>query len=223
MIKLTKLKEPTRLSANAAAWTKILLEKIAAGDKPTDAEKSHYRHPEIKEVLVNETYGKCAYCESKLQHIHHGDVEHMYPKSLDPTKTFEWANLTLACEVCNQNKSNKDPLMNHIIDPYAIDPEDHLMFLGGLIFSKGTVAGTSTRILLELHRAELLEMRNRQVENIMKIYAQIQDGTLPLVVRKALYADFIKNETGPNAQYSAMAKNIVREMERVIDPEILAE
>ncbi len=222
MIKLEKLQEPARLSANAAKWTKTLLDKEANGEEPTAAERSRYRHPDIKAVLVQETHGKCAYCESRLQHIHHGDVEHMFPKSLDPAKTFEWQNLTLACEICNQNKSNKDPLLNHIIDPYEIDPEEHLIFMGGLIFSKGSVAGTSTRELLALHRAELVEMRNSQVEKIMAIYIQIQDTTLPIVVRKALYDDLIKREAGPKAPYSAMAKCVVREMEHVIDPQLLA-
>jgi uncharacterized protein (TIGR02646 family) len=217
MIRLHKLGEPAILVANGIAWTKTLVDKVAAGEKPSDAEKSRYRHPAIKEVLVQETHGKCAYCESKLQHIHHGDVEHIYPKSLNPTKSFEWTNLTLACEVCNQNKSNKDPLMSHIIDPYVVDPEDHLMFLGGLIFTKGTQEGTSTRILLELHRAELVEMRNRHVDNIMRIYAQIQDVSLPMITRKALYEDLIKNETGPDAQYSAMVKCIVHEMEHLLE------
>jgi uncharacterized protein (TIGR02646 family) len=222
MIRLTKLDEPDQLSANAVDWTKTLLDKRAAGLEPTAAEKSRYRHPEIKAVLVEETHGKCAYCESRLQHIHHGDVEHMFPKSLDPSKTFEWSNLTLSCEICNQNKSNKDPFMNHIIDPYSIDPEDHLLFLGGLVFSKGTVEGTSTRALLELHRAELVEMRNAQVEKIMAICAQVLDTTLPLIVRRALYEDLVRREAGARAPYSAMAKCIVRDIQQLVDPEVLA-
>lgn len=138
MIKLSKLDEPDVLFNNSATWTQVLLNKEAAGKKPTASEKSRYRHPEIKAVLVKETGGKCAYCESKLLHIHHGDVEHIYPKSLDVRKTFEWRNLTLACEKCNQNKSNKDPLLEQIIDPYEDDPEYHLVFVGALIFPRGT-------------------------------------------------------------------------------------
>lgn len=221
MIKLQKQEQPQRLKDNAGAWTKALMDKLAAGETPTTTELTRYRHPEIKAVLVDETHGKCAYCESKLLHIHHGDVEHIYPKSLDRTKTFDWNNLTLACEICNQNKSDKDPNLEHILDPYLVDPEEHLIFLGGLIFSKGTVEGTSTRALLHLHRAELVEMRNRQVEYIMKIYAQVSDNSLPISVRRAIYQDLIASETGPDAPYSSMAKCIVREMEKIVDAGVL--
>ncbi|MBB3149762.1 uncharacterized protein (TIGR02646 family) [Phyllobacterium trifolii] len=221
MIRLTKLPAPQRLTDNAAAWTQTIVDKTTAGETPTQTEKSRYRHPEIKAVLVNETHGKCAYCESKLQHIHHGDVEHMFPKSLDPALTFQWENLTLACEVCNQNKSNKDPLMHHIIGPYAINPEQHLVFIGGLVFSRGTVQGTSTRALLELHRAELVEMRNYQVDRIMTVFTQIFDATLPLVVRRALYDDLVRQETCASAPYAAMARCIVRDVQRGIDPLVL--
>lgn len=222
MIKLTKLPEPNILSINAVNWTQILIQKRSRGETPTAAEKSKYRHPNIKNILVQETHGKCAYCESKLQHIHHGDVEHIYPKSLDINKTFEWENLTLSCEVCNQNKSNKDPYIENIIDPYITNPEEHLMFLGGLIFSKGTDLGTSTRLLLKLHRAELVEMRNAQVEKIMGIYAQIMNASLSILVRKALYDDLIENEAGDSAPYSLMTRYIIQDMVQRIDPRILS-
>lgn len=222
MIKLEKCPIPKRLHDNAVAWTKVVIDKTNAGEAPTKAEIGRYRHPEIKAVLLEETAGKCAYCESKLQHIHHGDVEHMYPKSLDPAKTFEWNNLTLACEVCNQNKSNKDPLVEHIIDPYQTDPEEHLIFAGGLIFARGSAAGTATRILLELHRAELVEMRNDQLEKVMAIYAQILDATLPFQVRRALYQDLVQREAGPKAPYSAMTRCLVAAMKGAVDPAVLA-
>lgn len=220
MIKLEKLEIPNRLADNHIAWTKSLIDKLSIGETPTNAEKSRYRHPEIKAVLTQETNGKCAYCESRLQHIHHGDVEHIYPKSLDPTKTFEWENLTLSCEICNQNKSNKDPYLAHILDPYLVNPEEHLLFLGGLIFSKGTVEGTSTLHLLDLHRPALVEMRNDQVKKIMGIYTQVLDANLPISVRKAIYEDLITREAGPKAPYTAMAKCVIQDMSKLVEPQL---
>src|ERR1700677_4060556 len=104
MIKLSKLDEPPILAKNAIKWTKVLLDTVAAGKIPTETERPRYRHPQIKDTLVRETHGKCAYCESKLRHIHHGDVEHIMPKSLDLGKIVQWDNLTLACEKCNQKQ-----------------------------------------------------------------------------------------------------------------------
>jgi uncharacterized protein (TIGR02646 family) len=109
MIFLKKGEEPQVLISNGPVWTQKLLQREAAGETPTRTEATHYRHPDIKAALVAETHNKCAYCESKLQHIHHGDVEHIFPKSRDPSRMLKWDNLTLACEVCNQNKSDRDP------------------------------------------------------------------------------------------------------------------
>ena len=91
-----------------------------------------------------------------------------------------------------------------------------------MIFARGTQEGTATRILLELHRAELVEMRNDQLEKVMAIYAHILDATLPLAVRKALYQDLIQREAGPKAPYTAMTKCLVASMERALDPAVLA-
>lgn len=123
MIKINKLNEPQVLIDNGKEWTRQHLENIANGVESSAYLKSRYNHKDIKDQIVKETNGKCAYCESKLRHIHHGDIEHIFPKSLDETKRFEWNNLTLACEICNQYKSNQDPYLTHIQDPYASDPE----------------------------------------------------------------------------------------------------
>ncbi|MBZ9795573.1 HNH endonuclease [Mesorhizobium sp. ES1-4] len=221
MIQLIKGIEPAILAANAATWTEVLTDKLAAGEVPTPAEKTRYRNPQIKNSLVAETHGKCAYCESKLQHIHHGDVEHIYPKSLDPEQTFVWQNLTLACEICNQNKSDLDPYLEHIIDPYALDPEGHLIFHGGLVFARGTPEGVATLALLKLHRAELVEMRDRHVEKIMGIYAQILDTTLPRVVRQALYDDLTAREGVPHAPYAAMARCVMAAMKPILPADLV--
>ena len=134
MIRLHKTAKPPILEQNGAAWTSVIVEKFARGEVPSQYEKTRYRHVEIKDALVAETNGKCAYCESKLLHIHHGDVEHIYPKSMAPERTFEWENLTLACEICNQNKAARDPMLEAIIDPYRREPSEHLLFVGPFIF-----------------------------------------------------------------------------------------
>jgi uncharacterized protein (TIGR02646 family) len=220
MIKLQKGPIPNALDENAAKWTKALLDKIANGEKPTDAEKSKYRREDVKAALVAETNGKCAYCESKIKHIHHGDVEHIYPKSLDPSKSFEWENLTLACEVCNQFKSDYDPYVEHIIDPYLIDPEQHLRFFGGLIYSRGTPHGNASKEILRLQRPALVEQRNEHIDNIMKIYGRIFDVSLPLGVRQAIYDDLVGTYTDGSAAYSAMAKCLVDQMRNDLPADI---
>ncbi len=55
MIKLEKGEEPAVLARNWADWTTVVVEKIAAGEKPANAERRRYNHVEIKQALVAET------------------------------------------------------------------------------------------------------------------------------------------------------------------------
>ncbi len=220
MIKLTKSDEPKILRQNGKEWTRLFLEKIGKGEKPTSTEATRYRHPEVKEAIVAETHGKCAYCESKLRHIHHGDVEHIYPKSLDETKRFLWSNLTLACEVCNQNKSNKDPNIRHIIDPYEVDPERHIVFIGAIAFPKGTAEGQSTITLIDLNRVELVERRQEKLCQIMASYNTVFQNNLPEVTKIMILDNIIKHDGANSAPYTAMVRSLVQHMSSQLPQEL---
>jgi 5-methylcytosine-specific restriction endonuclease McrA len=221
MIRLAKEPKPQILIANEVQWTATIVNKIGAGETPSNAEKTRYRHPQIKAALIQETHGKCAYCESKLLHIHHGDVEHIYPKSLAPEKTIAWENLTLACEICNQNKSDKDPLLEHILDPYLTEPSTHLLFSGPLVFPRGTPTGMSTRTLLDLNRGELAERRKEHLEKIMGIFDTVSRADLPIGVRQAIFHDLVSREADASAQYSAMVRAVVDQVKQVLPADIL--
>lgn len=221
MIKLQKSKKPEILETNGNAWTNTLLSKISNGEVPTDAEKTRYRHPQIKAALIQETSGKCAYCESKLLHIHHGDVEHIMPKSLDPSKTVEWENLTLACEVCNQKKSNLDPNAAYIIDPYEDDPEQHLVFTGALVLSRGTDKGKCSRSILDLNRGELTERRKERLDSLATIMEMIFEDKTPVPARRAIFQNLIAQDLTPDAPYTAMARAFVDQMKSMLPPEVI--
>lgn len=190
--------------------------KLAQGGVLTATEKSRYRHRDVKAVLVAETHGKCAYCESKLLHIHHGDVEHIVPKSLEPIRTHDWDNLTLACEICNQNKSNRDPRAENIIDPYAEDPSDHIVFSGPVVVALGTAKGVSTRSILDLNRSALVEIRKEQLEKLCELYETIYRADIPLTVRKAIYENMLTKECAETAQFSAMANAARRQLDTLL-------
>lgn len=217
MIKLTKGNVPEVLKINATAWTEEFLCKIRSGVKPSDGESSRYRLPQVKAALLSETHGKCAYCESKLRHIHHGDVEHISPKSLDPARRFEWENLTIACEMCNQNKSNKDPIAEHIIDPYNIDPAEHIIFLGAILYPLGSTHGKNTAILLDLNRTELVERRQERLDQVMSICETILRTDLPIVTRRAILENLVSEDAAPQASYSAMTKSAIKCLQERFD------
>ncbi len=204
MIKLTKLKKPDVLELNAADWTKALLDKISSGGKPTDGEKNKYRHPDIKAALLKETHGKCAYCESKLLHITYGDIEHIVPKSTKAEVTFEWTNLTLACDVCNTNKSDKFSHGVGFVDPYLQDPTQHFNFIGGLVFAKtGDDDARLTEETLRLNRAELVERRNERIRYLREQVEVIKRA--PVHLQDVLRAS-LQEELNDDKEYAAVAR-----------------
>lgn len=219
MIKMTKGEEPKILYDNSKKWTAEILSHIAKKTKPKPSLVTKYRHKKIKKALITETHGKCVYCESKILHIHHGDVEHILPKAIYANKTFDWNNLTLACEICNQNKSDRDPNFENIINPYGEFPEEHLFFSGPIIFTF-TQKGQNTEVILDLNRTALLEKRKERLTRAFNIIKNVVDETKPLEVRKIIYNDFVKNEISSGSEYSSTIKSMFEDFKRNIPKEI---
>lgn len=127
MIRVKKPREaPGALKRTAKAAQKAICKACGASkDKsklPFDA--SVYAHPDVKAALVECHYEKCCYCESKVRHVGHGDVEHYRPKAaVKQTRkgmlerpgyywlAYEWDNLLFSCTYCNaSSKKNLFPL-----------------------------------------------------------------------------------------------------------------
>jgi len=210
MIRLEKGQKPDVLVKNEMAWTQALLDRVAKNEEPTVTEKSRYRHPEIKMALLEETSGKCAYCESKVRHVAYGDVEHIVPKSMVLAKIFEWENLTLACEICNGNKSNHFGNHESFVDPYAVDPTDHFFFAGPMILALPTSdPGALTESVLKLNRADLFEKRKEKIQYLsllIKNFARTKD----LELRDVLQRDIEINETAAAQEYAGLAREFVK-------------
>lgn len=112
-------------------------------------------YSEMKALMKEKFHGKCAYCEAKVELDQHGDVEHFRPKAAvtdDDFKpimvqdaagnsfphpgyfwlAYEYTNLLLSCELCNQpssdkqgsklGKRNRFPLQTP--PGYAVNPQD---------------------------------------------------------------------------------------------------
>lgn len=209
MIKLQKSKIPKVLEDNAALWTSSLMDRFSKGETPTATEKGRYAHRDIKDAIVAETHGKCAYCESKIRHVSPGDIEHIVPKKVDPARWFDWDNLTLACDVCNTNKGVK----TDIVDPYESDPEERFVFLGGSIWG---VPGDEEAILtgreLELNRDELFSKRIERIEYLMTLVSVIKATQSPKL-RETYEQDFQK-ELADTAEYAALSRSVFRELQR---------
>lgn len=83
--------------------------------------KDHY--------LIAQDY-TCAYCRQRIEVTHNGawDAEHVVPKDTHPRFMFEPRNLCISCRDCNNNKSNKNVLVNKRRVRYPDKSEDYLVF-----------------------------------------------------------------------------------------------
>lgn len=131
MIPVVRSFTPDVLVRNGAQWLNDLhraieeLERLQTDPSATQQDlqrarekisktRKRYNHEAIKSALVKMFYGKCAYCESQIRHITYGHIEHFCPKDnagcID--QTFEWSNLLLACDICNNagHKGTKYPV-----------------------------------------------------------------------------------------------------------------
>ncbi|MNI94462.1 hypothetical protein D3C73_1525680 [compost metagenome] len=95
------------------------------------------------------------------------------------------------------------------------------MFLGPLVASSGSIEGTNTRTILELHRTALTEDRQHALERHLLVYSEVSRNDLPVVVRKAIYEDFVAREAAAGAEYSAMNRALIAAMESRLPPDIL--
>jgi len=214
MIRITKLNKPTILIDNAEDWKYLYLAYKAGDTSISKVVGTKYSHKEIKETLIKETYGKCAYCESKILHTSFGDIEHILPKSEVPEKCFEWSNLTLACSVCNNKKRDFYDEQNFLIDPYDDNPEEHLFFSGPLICNI-TDRGNLTKLKIDLNRPELLENRTKHLKDLDGFLMQIQN-TKYTDLKVALLED-LRKKANITEEYSKMMKDFLEIFESKLD------
>ena len=130
MIKIDKslVATPAILASQGkgATETKRLILASDQGDTVFSFDKSIYGHKTVKEALRSVQHNKCCFCEARIGHILHGDVEHFRPKAgyqIDDKQAlmkpgyywlaYDFSNLFFCCQVCNQvYKKNYFPLAN---------------------------------------------------------------------------------------------------------------
>jgi uncharacterized protein (TIGR02646 family) len=125
MIRINKPERAPRiLRERGQRTTEANQQAFENGERDFDFDSSLYGAKSVKNALIKAQHGKCAFCESQIRHISHGDVEHFRPKGgarqsdADPLErpgyfwlAYAWANLFLACQLCNQSfKKNLFPL-----------------------------------------------------------------------------------------------------------------
>ncbi|MBI1786218.1 MAG: hypothetical protein HYR60_01540, partial [Acidobacteria bacterium] len=104
MIRLQRARTPDAIPAAVRGRTRIgrNLELLRAAQVAATFEFKPGYWKDGKARLKAETHGKCAYCESKIDTVAHGDVEHFRPKSVYWWLAYCYDNHLYACQICNQ-------------------------------------------------------------------------------------------------------------------------
>jgi uncharacterized protein (TIGR02646 family) len=194
VIKLDKLSEPTVLTENSTGW---------AARFEQDSSLRDYAHSDIRLRLREETHKKCAYCESRMEHVSPSNIEHIVPKSIRPDLVCTWSNLTLACEICNTSKGTYYNEDSPLINPYTDDPNEHLVWLGPMVSHITPDKGRLTKTRLKLNRPELLYQRAQQLERLKDIIDQLSNS--PQSVKDALQQD-IEALVDDDAEFAAASR-----------------
>jgi hypothetical protein len=114
-------------------------------------------------ILAQRFRYKCAYCESKPNHVSHPHVEHFRPKGLIQFegKMFTWSNWLLSCGICNEEKWRHFPEEGGqplLLNPAEEEPSRHICFAGPHLRGM-TKRGKKTVKLVELDRQSLRDAR----------------------------------------------------------------
>lgn len=183
MIRVTRTAEPAALRRNRARWQAAL--DSATTPEARQKAQAKYRHADVQAALRAMFDGNCAYCESKFDHVAHGHIEHFWPKSVYPERTFDWKNLLWACPICNSDhKGDTFPLADDgtplLIDPTAEEPSEHLAFVWDPETGLATVGATTERgratcETVGLNREALRRQRSRRVAQMLAL-AKIPGG-----------------------------------------------
>jgi uncharacterized protein (TIGR02646 family) len=111
------------------------------------------------EELRTRFKGKCAFCESRIEHVSNPHVEHYRPKA---KKRFEclmfcWTNWLLSCARCNETKWAHFPSYRGqpcLLNPVEEDPRQHIDFKRAIILGL-SARGLKTIQLVGLDRLPL--------------------------------------------------------------------
>ncbi len=158
MIHISRTSKPGILSNNEINW----LRKFIESGKPRP-HHSQYAHPDIKDALMAMSGCKCFYCETLLKNSYK-EVDHFIEVSIDKNLAFNWENLYLACENCNNKMSHNDIPVESVLDPCKSDDEEiekHLQYEDEIIDHK--VGSTIGELSIRKYKldSELLDNRRR--------------------------------------------------------------
>ena len=233
MIPVVRSPQPEILKRNSAKWLTKLKQvqtqyQLLKSDPNAETAKhkqtkklvenaqNKYRNSEVKTALVNMFNEKCAYCESKITVVTYGAIEHFFPKSVYADLTFEWINLLLSCDICNDanHKGIRFPLNKKgsplLIDPTdgITDPNTHLKFAWDAVAGLANIygcdeIGRNVEIIFDLNgmcgRQALIDHRSKYVKRLLVLLRFANNGDSEAIA-------LLEECCHSSAEYSAFAR-----------------
>lgn len=211
MIYIERLAKPEILVQKQEEWTDKFMK---SGNKRPD--NSKYGHKQIRNSLNSMSFHKCFYCERKLTGVSK-EIDH-FIEVADPNGkelAYEWNNLYLACDNCNDKFDNTNIPISEVIDPCShsdIKIQKHLTFDDECITARNNSdMGLRTIKKFRLD-TELLDMlRSKQLSLFYKILHQINVNRINDKGRKMNEdeKECLKKFAQKDHQFSLMFKNLL--------------
>jgi len=171
---ITRLPEPQILIDRKANW---LNDFIASGKTRPDSSK--YAHNQIKTQLNSMSFNKCFYCETKLKGKPK-EIDHHVEVCVDNSLAYEWNNLYLSCDSCNNKIPHSTIAINEALDPCIdtdADIQSHLTFTDELIEPKNNSKLGLTTIQKYRLDSEVLDTRRlKSLKTFFKLLLEIKNN-----------------------------------------------
>lgn len=158
---IKRFSEPDILVRKKKEWTK----KFVAGDKKRP-DSSKYGHKEIKAALFTMSHNKCYYCEGLLKGATK-EIDHFMEVSENKNLAFEWTNLFLSCDNCNDKIPNRSISVNDVLNPCTEtdnEIEKHISYDNEqIIFLTDKGDNTIKKFRLSAERLDYLRIKQLQI------------------------------------------------------------
>lgn len=182
MIRLRRTGAPGILVRRGSDWTRTYLERVAAAEanatrRPRPPSRQ-YGHGEVRQALRAISHCKCFYCECRPER---DTVDHYEEVAAAPERAFDWANLYLACDGCQDKLAETTVAGADCLDPCSeeFEPAEHLLFVDEVVKARrASRRGSQTIVKYQLNRPELELKRMRALRSLDRALLDVQDRML---------------------------------------------
>ena len=169
---LQRLAKPSILEEKEEIWRKNFVD--SSKKRP---DNSKYAHAQIRDTLNSMSFHKCFYCERRLKGVAQ-EIDHFIEVAERRDLAYDWDNLYLACDNCNNKLPNRTISTTDALDPCRDTDEiieECLTFEKGSIQAKsGSQKGLRTIQKYKLDSEQLDHVRTRQLQLFYEVLIEIQ-------------------------------------------------